>query len=134
MRKAPGVLGLAAAALVVGLALTSGYAEQALGRSSCPSGTQKFTHVCIEKSLPFGGTSANFSVATQSCAVRGRRLPTSAELNAFRQQEGIEIGIGPLQGEWTSDFTSASNAIIINDDGDYTESSINTPHLYRCVK
>ena len=50
MTKTLSVLALAVALLILAVALMIVDTEKVRARSTCPSGTQKFAHVCIEKS------------------------------------------------------------------------------------
>ena len=127
MKKTFSVLSLAAAVLVVALALSSGYADKALGKSTCPSGTQKFTHVCIEKTAR---QADDFKFASADCADERRRLPTGAELDSFRQQPGVVLGIQ----EWTGDIFDGDQTLAMTDAGVYANVSQINNSLYRCVK
>jgi hypothetical protein len=127
MKKMLSALPLAVAVLVVGLAFTVWDAEKVRARSTCPSGTQKFAHVCIEKTAR---SAAIFSDASATCAAARRRLPTSAELDAFRQQSGVTLA---NPSEWTSNFTSSTQVLAITDAGTYLELTLPTLDPFRCV-
>ena len=127
MRKTLSVLGLAAAVLVVALALSSGYADKALSRSTCPSGAQKFVRVCIEKEAR---SEADFRTASADCADERRRLPTGAELDAFRQQDGIVLS----GNEWTGDIIDQTTTLVMNDQGTYNPGLHSVSLPFRCVK
>jgi hypothetical protein len=130
MKKSFSVLGLAAAVLIVALALTSGYADKALGGSTCPSGTQKFMRMCIDKSVRAGNKT--FYDASATCAALGRRLPTGAELDSFRQQSGVNISTTVY--EWTGDILSSSTSLAMLDDGRYSVLSHSLFLPFRCVR
>ena len=61
----------------------------------CPSGTTLFGGACIE-TAPRPATNTTFRNASSDCADEGRRLPTAAELEAFRQQSDITLGSGGM--------------------------------------
>jgi hypothetical protein len=142
MKKVLGVLGLAVAVLIVALALTSGYADKAIGRSTCPSGTQKFVQVCIEKEARTEQAGQQFLAASATCAALGRRLPTGAELDGFRQQPGVDITPTPTFGyEWTGDILSSSTSLamldeeaLVPDGRYYLEPADTSSQPFRCVK
>jgi hypothetical protein len=124
------VLAFAVAVLVVAIALMAVDTQKVRARSTCPSGTQKFAHVCIETTARAADT---FTNASSTCASAQRRLPTSAELDAFRQQSGVSIGEG-VNPEWTSNFLSPTSLLVLYDDGDRTEHSVSSSDMFRCVK
>jgi hypothetical protein len=126
MTKPASILVSAVAVLVLAGAFTF-WSEGAAKKSSCPSGTQKFVHVCIEKSAR---ADATFSAASAACAADKRRLPTSAELDAFRQQPGVTLA---SPAEWSSDFNSAVSALGISDGGNYADFALTAPLPFRCV-
>jgi hypothetical protein len=105
---------------------------------SCPTGTTLFVRVCIETELR---QHATFDDASSACAAEARRLPTGAELEAFRQQEGIAVGGGPGSFEWTGeiirhlDSTEPPETLVMSDDGQYHRGShhptVTLP--FRCV-
>jgi hypothetical protein len=128
MKKTLPVLSLAAAVFVVALALSSGYADKALGKSTCPSGTQKFIHVCIEKTAR---QADDFQFASADCADERRRLPTGAELDSFRQQPGVELA---FVLEWTGDIFDGDQTLAMTDAGVYANLSQGSNSPYRCVK
>lgn len=132
MKKWFSVLGLAAAVLVVALALTSGYTDKAIGKSTCPSGTQKFARVCIAKKPR---PAANFANASADCADEARRLPTSAELDSFRQQPGVTLGDSSVS-EWSSDFLDPTSVLVVSEEanGSYFAHPRTNSLPYRCVK
>jgi hypothetical protein len=72
------------------------------GGPECPSGTQAFGGGCIETGVQ--QTLASFANASSTCASLSRRLPTGAELEAFRQQAGINLGGHGSPYEWTGDI------------------------------
>jgi hypothetical protein len=117
-------------AVLAGSLLGSGGEGAAARRSSCPAGTQKFVHVCIEKAER---DSVHFAAATAACVAVKRRLPTTAELNAFRQLDGITLS----GSEWTGTIVSQSTAIIMNDAGQYAQFGITPVNAatagFRCV-
>jgi hypothetical protein len=127
MTKSTSILVSAAVVLVLAGAFAF-WSEGAAKKSSCPSGTQKFVHVCIEKTAR---ADADFPTASAACAADKRRLPTSAELDSFRQQPGITLA---SPSEWTSDFNSAISALGISDAGNYGDFSLTSAQLpFRCV-
>lgn len=128
MKKTFSVLGLAVAVLVVALALTSGYADKAFSKSTCPQGMQKFTHVCIEKTAR---QADDFNFASADCADERRRLPTAAELDSFRQQPGVEL---VLVLEWTGDIFDGDQTLAMTDAGVYSNLAQSNNSPYRCVK
>src|SRR5690349_15818461 len=115
----PLVLVLVAALLaaIVGLGV-----DAARAGSGCPSGTRKFTHVCLET-----GSRAiqSYADATATCAALKRRLPTFAELDAFRQQPGIDLT--PNHFEWTAQPLSVNSAAALSDAGAVAD--VNTSSL-----
>lgn len=74
-------------------------------RVSCPSGTQLFVGLCFET---LARPEANFENATATCAAAGRRLPTSAEANAWARQPGTPLQPGSWNAEWTGDILNLS--------------------------
>jgi hypothetical protein len=132
MKKTLSVSGLLAVVLMVTLAFTVWDAEKVHAKSTCPSGAQKFVRVCIEKSAH---PAVNFSDASSTCAADGRRLPTSAELDAFRQQPGVVIGGSGtfVTPEWISNFLSTSSSLVIFDNGNYGEVLHTASDPFRCV-
>ena len=127
MTKTFSVLALAVALLIVALALMVVGTEKVRAKSTCPSGTQKFAHVCIENGP--ARTAATFANASATCAAAKRRLPTSAALDGFRQQPGGAVTVA----EWSSDFTSATTVIAINAGGSFEDSGIFGSLPFRCV-
>jgi hypothetical protein len=102
-------------------------------KKGCPTGTQKFTNVCIETADRGVGT---FGEASADCAADRRRLPSTAELESFRQQPGVTIGQSDtLEGfEWTGNIVSPNVALVLKDDGTNTTSGYSANEAYRCVK
>ena len=127
MKKSLSVLALAGAVLIVATSLLVVDTEKVRARSTCPSGTQKFTHVCIVNGP--ARTAALFANASATCAAAKRRLPTSAELDGFRQQPGSTVTVA----EWSSDFTSATTVIATNAGGSFEDSGIFGSLPFRCV-
>ncbi len=120
--------------LVVGLLLVFPTEDaDAAKKRGCPTGTQKFTNVCIETA---DRGVATFGDASADCAADRRRLPSTAELESFRQQPGVTIGQSDtLEGfEKTGDIVSPNVAIILKDDGTNTASGYTAIDAYRCVK
>ncbi|HEX5499918.1 MAG TPA: hypothetical protein VFX03_11845 [Thermomicrobiales bacterium] len=72
---------------------------------------------------------AAFAAAAAACAADKRRLPTSAELDGFRQQSDVTLP----NLEWTSDFTSAGSALTINDAGNFIDVALSSATPFRCV-
>jgi hypothetical protein len=66
----------------------------------CPAGTQYVGGVCIE---PASRTASSQRVAEERCFRIGRRLPTVAELQLFRFEQGVSLAQG---GEWTSAYVA----------------------------
>jgi hypothetical protein len=101
---------------------------------AAPSGTKKFAHVCIENGP--ARTEDTFANASDTCAAAKRRLPTFAELDAFRQQPGITIGStsgNRTFPEWTSEFTDLSTSIVLLDNGNTAAANQTTLEPFRCV-
>lgn len=143
MTKTLSVLALAVAVLIVAVALLVVDTEKVRARSTCPSGTQKFAHVCIEKTA-HNNTLGNpeivsFSEASTTCANLGRRLPTTPELDAFRQRPGITLGAPGLgtADEWVGDFLDQSTALTMTDSGSYNTGVVSGTSVslkpFRCV-
>ncbi|HEU0114947.1 MAG TPA: hypothetical protein VFQ80_09725 [Thermomicrobiales bacterium] len=126
MTKAASVLVAVATVFVLAEAFAF-WNEGAARKSSCPSGTQKFVHVCIEKTAR---PPAAFADASAACAAEKRRLPTSAELDGFRQQSGVTLA---SPAEWSSDFTSATSATVMSDAGAFGNNALTTATPFRCV-
>lgn len=126
MTKSASILIPAAVVLVLAAAFAF-WNEGAAHKSSCPSNTEKFVHVCIEKTAR---AAAKFSDASTTCAAVKRRLPTSAELDAFRQQPGVTLAD---PAEWSSDFNSAGSTLGINKDGNYAAFALSASLPFRCV-
>ena len=124
------MLAFAVAVLMVAVALMAIDTNRVRAKSTCPSGTKKFAHVCIETTARVANT---FTNASSTCASAQRRLPTSAELDAYRQQSGVSIGEG-VNPEWTSDFLSPTSLLVLYDDGDRTEHSVALSDMFRCVR
>jgi hypothetical protein len=118
---------LAAAAVLVFSAAFAFWNEGEARKSSCSKGTDKFVHVCIEKTAR---GAAKFKDASTACATEKRRLPTSAELDAFRQQPDITLAD---EGEWVSDLTSDTSAIVMVDAGGFANASLVNTVPFRCV-
>ncbi len=104
-------------------------------KASCPAGTQSLGGACIESSMR--GT-ARLSSASSTCAGIGRRLPTSAELDAFRQQPNVTIGSNASEipgAEWSGAIVvdQSSGAIAMTDAGAYYPADKNVSLTFRCV-
>jgi hypothetical protein len=96
---------------------------------TCPTGTTRFVSVCIENT-PRGPK--RHSAAGRDCADERRRLPSSAELAAFREQPGVTIGT-----EWSSDlgdvtYKSSFVYLAFTQTGNGVEEAFK-PFAYRCV-
>jgi hypothetical protein len=97
-------------------------------RKACPPGTTRFVRVCIEKDARPADSFAN---ATADCAADKRRLLTTAELDAFRQQPGVALG-GTLH--WTGTLVDSNIAITLNNAGvAFQNSTTGFNAVYRCV-
>ena len=127
--RLPFAFGIVVAALMtVGLLAGRGLDDAAARkRGGCPNGTQAFTHVCIETNARLANGGYQDAVAT--CAALKRRLPTSAELDAFRLQDGITLN-GP---ELSSDFLAIDSVDSITDDGHYIAAGLGGVQAFRCV-
>src|SRR5688500_10843459 len=69
------------------------------GSGTCPSGTTFFASVgCVEDAMR---PAARYGNASTACGGIGRRMLTTAELDAYRQQPGVTIGEEPNLREWT---------------------------------
>jgi hypothetical protein len=100
------------------------------GFGTCPSGTTFFASVgCVEDAMR---PAAQYGNATTACGGIGRRMLTTAELDAYRQQPGVTIGEEPNLREWTG-TTLASTAITISDGGGAAETSFTTATPFRCM-
>lgn len=97
--------------------------------ATCPPGTIPFTGACFETAErpdPKG-----IQDATADCADEGGRLPSSAELNAFARQPGIDFP----NGEWSSDMGDHEGTfrfLVFTDPGNGLEDAFEPVH-YRCV-
>lgn len=119
-----------AAVLTIGMLASRGLDDAAARkRGGCPNGTQAFTHVCIETGSR--ATNQGFDDAAATCAALKRRLPTSAELDAFRQQDGVTLG----GAEFTSDFLDGASVLGIDDNGERAiiGTSPGPNVVFRCV-
>jgi hypothetical protein len=99
----------------------------------CPTGTTFFGGGgCVEDA---DRGQATFASASSTCAGVGRRLLTSAELDAFRQQPGVDIGVTPPNTpEWTGTISSGTTAIVMTDAGNSFENvRTNATPSFRCV-
>ncbi|MGH3085824.1 MAG: hypothetical protein ACRDSJ_00730, partial [Rubrobacteraceae bacterium] len=100
--------------------------------SSCPAGTRSLGGGCIETTVR--GTNTLFT-ASSTCAGIGRRLPTAAELDAFRQQPNVTIGSASSSMEWTGDIevNQETGALAMSDSGQYSPADRRNSHAFRCV-
>jgi hypothetical protein len=101
------------------------------GSDACPQGTTRFINVCIETQ---SRAPRSHTDATRACASEDRRLPSSGELKAFREQIGIVI---PTGGEWTDDLgdvTYASSFVyhVVGQNGNGVAVA-SSAVAYRCV-
>ena len=128
MRTAVPGFSLASSLLLLVL-VGSGAVDEARGAAGCPSGTRKFVRVCIDRDARPRET---FRDASATCAAIARRLPTGAELEAFRQQDDIAL----FEYEWTGDIIDETTALVMNDTGQYDQGAIHesVPLPFRCVK
>lgn len=70
-----------------------------------------------------------------TASTRAKRLPTGAELDAFRPQPGVTLGGVPGTLEWTGDIFDDDRARALTDPGlrgNQDQSATNT--RYRCVR
>jgi UL45 protein, carbohydrate-binding C-type lectin-like len=81
------VLVLAVAVLIVAAALLTVDTEKVRAKSTCPSGTKKLAHVCIETGIR---DPASHSNASATCAALGRRLP-AAELDSIANSQASKL-------------------------------------------
>lgn len=100
---------------------------------SCPAGTAAFAGICVETAAR---GAALYATASSTCAGLGRRLPSFAELDGFRQQPGVDIG----SNQFTSDHdigaigAIGSAVLLISDGGSVSGSDkASVPQSYRCV-
>jgi hypothetical protein len=61
------------------------------GSITCPDGTLLHEGVCIETSNSNGGSAVLFAAAQSACLGDGRRLPTVAEMQTFRNRGGTDF-------------------------------------------
>lgn len=96
---------------------------------ACPPGTMPFTGACVE--VAERPTPQRIGDASDDCADEGGRLPTSAELAAFREQPGITLP----NGEWSfdmGDHDPVFRFLVFTENGNGIESAFDEIH-YRCV-
>ena len=101
------------------------------GSGSCPADTTFFGGAgCVENTIR---AEVDFNTASATCAGAGRRLLTSAELDAYRQQPDVTIGDSGSPGEWTGTFLDNSTALVIDDSGGRFEVAMTLTFSFRCV-
>jgi hypothetical protein len=101
------------------------------GSGNCPSDTTFFGGAgCVENTIR---AEVDFNTASTTCASAGRRLLTSAELEAYRQQPGVTIGDSASPGEWTGTFLDNNTALVINDSGGRFGVAMTLTFSFRCV-
>jgi hypothetical protein len=107
--------------------------QGAPGTGSCPNDTTFFGGAgCVENAMRAADKWVN---ASATCAGAGRRMLTTAELEAFRQQPGVTIGIAPGSQEWTGTIVDGNSAIVVSQSGGYVPGAINAGSLpFRCVE
>jgi hypothetical protein len=80
---------------------------------ACPDGTQPYAGSCFESG---NRPATTWPTAAETCGDEGRRLPALGELEGFRQEPGIVLGIG-AQPEHTSEYLDANG---VNSGGELT--------------
>jgi hypothetical protein len=100
-------------------------------KASCPAGTQSLSGACIDNAVR--GTD-DLLAASSTCAGFGLRLPTSAELDAFRQRPNVTIGSGG-SAEWSGSIVVnvGTGALAMTDAGVYSEPDRIQNLPFRCV-
>jgi hypothetical protein len=110
-------------------------------RVSCPEGTRLLGGACIENTARGAG---DLPTSSSTCAGLGGRLPTAAELDAFRQFSDITIGnVGGLTftgAEWTGDIVTTGVSTVdgygadaMTDSGVYYAADKRNTQAFRCV-
>jgi hypothetical protein len=103
----------------------------------CPAGTRLYAGACFESATR---TAATWFTAAEICGDAGRRIPTLAELEGFRQESGVTLG----SGEWSSSLQDGDGApldtdgfvvITMNDAGGISSANDHDEGFapYRCV-
>jgi hypothetical protein len=93
---------------------------------ACPAGTTRFASACFENTARSATT---FSVASNTCATVGGRLPTASELLAFRNAPGITLGADEMSSNVYDNF----RYVTVTDAGALGNQTVNTARQYRCV-
>jgi hypothetical protein len=110
---------------------SAGNANTTDGRSlGCPTGTQEYAGACIESATRVAAT---WSTASKTCGDAGRRLPTTSELDGFRQVSGITLGSPSETTSTVTDDNTTEFKITINDEGEIFGISLGSARPYRCV-
>jgi hypothetical protein len=106
-------------------------------RLTCPPADRParlFFSLCIESG---DRAPALFATASSACADLGGRLPTIAELEAFRQQGSITLGgnSGGDVAEWSADPAAASPAAwwVLKDNGTLDTELASETAPFRCL-
>jgi hypothetical protein len=103
------------------------------GAITCPNGTLLHAGACIETTQRGGPGGVSFASARDTCLAAGRRLPTVAEMETFRNRGGTDISASQeYTGHiWTN---GASNLVlVINNSGIAFPGNQNSLLFFRCV-
>lgn len=104
-------------------------------KASCPAETQPLAGGgCIETTVR---EKVNLPTARSLCAGLGGRLPTGAELDAYRQQPNVTVGSDDSPDEWTGDLVRNSSgdnlSLAMRDTGEYFHYDQSASVALRCV-
>jgi hypothetical protein len=126
-------LGEVPSANTANTANSAGNADTTDGRSlGCPSGTREYAGACIEETIR---GQATWAAASKTCGDAGRRLPTTSELEGFRQLTGITVS--PTTGSEMSATVTDDNTnefmVTINDAGAIFGIARTSPRDFRCA-
>lgn len=114
-------------------ASSAGNADTTDGHSlGCPSGTRGYAGACIEETIR---GQATWAAASTTCGDAGRRLPTTSELEGFRQLTGITISptTGSEMSATVTDDNTNERMVTIDDAGAIFGIARTSPRDFRCV-
>ncbi len=95
-------------------------------RLNCPGGTLFVEGACLETAARGSG---NLTTAIVTCRDLGRRLPSLSELQAARDEPGIDLTPG---GNW-ADGGYGGQGTAVNDSGNELGFGVSSTVAFRCV-
>jgi hypothetical protein len=109
-----------------GGALKGSYPNPELVGPACPAGTLYIEGACLETATR---TTAKLGGAIEACRDAGRRLPSVSELQAARDEPGIDL---TSLGTW-ADGSYGGSGLAVNDVGNELGWGTATAVSFRCV-